>query len=158
MREFEGAGCFFTNKQLVLAGYQQNKADPSISGIGGAKKPGELFQETAFRETLEELFHVETFPTGLLQAIEFSLTPESIVQNGTYLMIVFNFKDLETLLRICKYYRLKSPIYQQFPVTLKDLVFNRETDPGAEISHLTLIPMAKGVHVDKYFVQDIGLI
>jgi len=157
-RPFEGAGCLFTNKQLVLAGYQQNKSDPSISGIGGAKLPGELYQETAFRETLEELFHVNTFPDGLLKAVETALIPESIVQNRTYIIIVLNFQELDKMLKICKYYRLKSPIYSQFPLTLKDLVFNRESDATAEISHLTLIPMTKSIHIDKYFTEDIGLV
>jgi hypothetical protein len=156
--EYEGAGCLFTNKHLVLTGYQPSKSDPSMSGIGGVKKFGETFQETAFRETIEELFNIEKIPAGLVDAIEVSLTPETIAKNGSYVFIVLSFNDLETILRLCKSYRLKSPLYKKFPLTLKDLVFNRLPDSTAEISHLSLIPVAKGIHVDPNFVKDLNLI
>ena len=156
--DYEGAGCLFTNKQLVLTGYQPTKMAPSISGIGGTKKPGETFQETAFRETIEELFNVEKIPAGLLEAIEVNLTPETIAKNDTYVFIVLSFNDLETILRLCKSYGLKTPMYKKFPLTLQDLIFKRLLDSTAEISHLLLIPMVKEICVDPYFVKDLSLI
>ena len=156
--DVDGGGCIFTDKRLVLAGYQPNKEFPHISGIGGHKEPGEEFQQTAFRETLEELFEVYSFPHGLLEKIEKTIVPQSVIQNGRYGCIVLTFKDLEEILRICKRYRLQTQLYKQFPLTLKDLVFNRLVYSTAEITHLSLIPMIKKISIDPYFVEDIGLL
>jgi hypothetical protein len=154
---YQAAGCLFTNNQLVLAGYQPNKSLPYISGIGGTKMPGETFQRTAFRETLEEIFNVNTFPLGLLNTIELILEPTRIMQNGNYIIIVLTFEDLGIILRICRAYNLKTPIYDTIPLRLNDLIFNRKFDISAEITHLALIPLAKKVTIDPYFVEDLDL-
>lgn len=154
---YEGAGCLFTNNQLVLAGYQPNKTTSYISGIGGSKMPGETFQRTAYRETLEELFHVNKFPAGLIESIELILEPKRVVQNSTYVLIVLSFTDLELILRACRYYKLVSPLYDSIPLKLNDLILNRNLDPTAEITHLSLIPLAKNVVIDPYFVEDLNI-
>ena len=154
----KASGCIFTDNKLILAGYQPNKDVPYISGIGGHRKVGENFQQTAFRETLEELFDIITFPNGLLERIERTIVPQNIVQNEEYAFIVLTFKDLEEILRICKRYRVKTCLYKQLPLTLKDLIFNRLLDSESEITHLSLIPMIKNISIDPYFVKDIGLL
>jgi hypothetical protein len=154
---YQAAGCLFTNNQLVLAGYQPNKSLPYISGIGGTKMPGETFQRTAFRETIEEIFDVTTFPLGLLTTIESILVPTRIIQNGNYIIIVLTFEDLELILRICRAYKLKTSVYDTIPLRLNDLIFNRKLDTSAEITHLALIPLAKKVTIDPYFVEDLDL-
>ena len=154
---YDGAGCLFTNNQLVLAGYQPNKIASYISGIGGSKMPGETFQRTAYRETLEELFHMTKFPAGLIESIELILEPKRIIQNGTYVVIVLTFADLELILKACKYYKLASPVYYSIPLKLNDLILNRQVDLTAEITHLSLIPFAKNVVIDPYFVEDLNI-
>jgi hypothetical protein len=156
--DIKASGCIFTNKSLILAGYQPNKELAYISGIGGHREDGEEFQQTAFRETLEELFNVNTFPKGLLEKIEKTLVPQRVIKNEMYAFILLTFKDLEEILRICKRYRLRTPLYKKFPLTLNELIFNRILDPTAEITHFSLIPMIKNISIDPYFVEDIGLI
>jgi len=156
--DIRASGCIFIDKNLVLAGYQPNKDLAYISGIGGHREDGEAFQQTAFRETLEELFNVNSFPKGLLEKIENTIVPQRIIKNEMYAFIVLTFKDLEEILRICKRYRLKTPVYKQFPLTLNQLIFNRLFDPDAEITHFALIPMIKNISIDPHFVEDIGLI
>lgn len=155
---YESAGCFFTNDQLVLAGYQLKKPVSYISGIGGSKCPGETFQRTAFRETVEELFNINKFPVGLLDMIEYIIIPKKIRQNGNYAMIILGFDDLEMILKICRRYKVESPLYDTLPLNLTDLIFNRKLDMSAEVSHLTLVPLDRNIMFDPYFIEDIGLV
>jgi hypothetical protein len=156
--KYEAAGCLFTNKTLVLAGYQPNKSVSYITGIGGTKMPGEDFQRTAFREVLEELFHIDKFPDGLLDMIEYIIVPTAIKQNSNYAVIILTFNDLEMILKICRRFSLKSPLYDTFPLNLTDLIFNRRLDTSAEITHLTLVPLDKNIKFDPYFIEDITMI
>ena len=155
---YESAGCLFTNKTLVLGGYQPGKSASHISGIGGTKAPGEEFQQTAFRETLEELYHIEKFPAGLLDMIEYIIIPAGVQQNGNYVMIILTFEHLEMILKICKKFSLKSPLYDTIPLKLTDLIFNRRLDTTAEVTHLTLVPLDKNIKFDPYFIEDIALL
>jgi 8-oxo-dGTP pyrophosphatase MutT (NUDIX family) len=51
-----GAGCIFTDGNLILAGYQPK--GPYISGIGGSSFDGEEPIVTAMREVMEELLGI----------------------------------------------------------------------------------------------------
>jgi hypothetical protein len=55
----EAAGIVFTNGTHILAGYQPRKKNPHISGLGGSKQKDESYMQTAWRETLEELFELK---------------------------------------------------------------------------------------------------
>ena len=156
--KYEAAGCLFTNKTLILAGYQPGKSASHITGIGGTRMPGEMVQRTAFRELLEELFHVEKLPDGLLDMIEYIAVPSAVRQNGNYAMIILSFDQLEIILKICRRFSIKSPLYETIPVKLTDLIFNRRLDTTAEITHLTLIPFDKNIKFDPYFIEDIALL
>ena len=156
--EYQAAGCLFTDNYLVLAGYHPHKTMSYISGIGGNKMPGEEFQRTAFRETLEELFNLQTFPNDLLEMIEYIIVPTKIQENGNYVLIILTFKDLDMILKICKEFHLKSPLYEVIPLTWKDLIFNRKKDITAEVSHLALVPLDKNIKFDPYFIEDLGLL
>jgi hypothetical protein len=157
--EYEAAGCAFTDGKLILAGYQPNKPQPFISGLGGAKAEGETPFDTALRETLEELFEVQDPPQALLSELEATLTPSSVLQNGTYIMFVFSFADLEAILRLAKLHIAHTKMYSTFPETLVELVFGRQSQPEAEISHLVLLPLVRHDSANPFvsadFLQDI---
>ena len=165
--DYTAAGSVFTDGRLILAGYQPLKRSPTISGIGGKKEEGEAYIETAIRETIEELFEVSDIPKSLIADIK-TVTPQRIIQNGKYIMIVYNFADLEEILKIVKKHKISSPIYDKMPVNLMDLLFNRKLmysnpDPfwKPEISHLSLLPVVnhKGVHfVDSGFIDDMPIL
>lgn len=150
---YSAAGCFFTDGRLFLAGYQPNKKRPCISGIGGSKKKGELPQQTALRETLEELFHVKKVPKELVDRLQ--ILPTKITQNGSYMMYIYTFKQLEEILGLCLAAGIESPLYTSIPQTLSDLLLHRKHNKKAEISHLCLLPLVK--HNSDYPFVYLGL-
>jgi len=143
--KFKAAGCFFTDDRYVLSGYQQTKATPKLSGIGGARLPGETPVQTALRETVEELFDVDTkeVPRGLLKELEVNVPPRRIVQNNSYQLICYTFEDLETILGILGSRKFTSSLYNTFPRNVYELLFLRKVRKEAEISHLALLPFVE---------------
>lgn len=161
--KYNAAGSVFTDGKLILAGYQPKKRKPFISGIGGGKEPGETYRDTALRETLEELFEFKEIPEKLKQDIHTSVIPEKLVQSNTYIMVVYNFQNLEKMLSLVKKHKMVSPLYDTIPTTLFDLMFKRKLNIGSpELSHLALLPLVKhspGIpFVDGYFIEDMPLL
>lgn len=165
IQEHKAAGCVFTNGSLVLAGYQPKKKNPVISGLGGGRKKGELPITTAIRETLEELFHIniKKIPHDLLIRLQ-RHPSEKIVWNGSYVMYVYSFQQLEEILGFCIAAGITSPLYTTLPTTLTDLLLNRKPHPQgkAEVSHLCLLPLVN--HISDYpfvypgFLRDMRLL
>jgi len=158
---FKGAGCIFTNKIHILAGYQPNKKEPTVSGFGGKRQGTETFIETALRETIEELFHIKSthIPQGLLDRIRDTVVPERIMYQGPYRAIIYTFDHLIEILACVKYYIGKSHLYPDgIPMTLNELIIERKIDPSAEISQLCLLPVSKNLSIDSLFIKDINRI
>jgi hypothetical protein len=143
--KFKAAGCFFTDEgeRYVLAGYQQTKTIPKLSGIGGAKLSGETPVQTALRETVEELFDIEKVPRCLLQELEVNVPPRRVVQNHSYQLVCYTFEDLELILMILASRGIKTTLYDTFPKTIHELLFQRKVRKEAEISHLALLPFVE---------------
>ncbi len=156
--DFLAAGCIFTDGNLILAGYQPTKLAPIISGLGGKREGDEFLEETAIRETVEELFEIKTLPSGLVQRIERDCVPRKILQNGAYGIIVYNFKDLDKILRICSSYKIVSPLYTKFPRTLDQLLFGRLQGSLAEVTHLALLPFVSEQVIDPSFIEDMQIL
>lgn len=157
-----GAGCVFTDGKHILCGYQPHKKRPGITGIGGHKEGEESYLETAYRETIEELFHVTntTIPVGLIATLIRTMRPNKIKMKKGYVIVTFSFQDLEQFLKLCQKGGLRSPLYRKIPKTLLETIQNRRTDLKAEISALCLLPVihhdgkAKDF-VNPYFIQDL---
>lgn len=157
--DFLAAGCIFTDGNLILAGYQPTKEAPIISGLGGKREGDEFLEETAIRETLEELFEIHTLPSGLVQRIERNCVPRKVLQNGAYGAIVYTFKDLHTILRICSSYKLVSPLYTKFPKTLDQLLFKRVSGSlSPEVTHLAILPLVSEQVIDPSFIEDMQIL
>lgn len=157
--DFLAAGCIFTDGNLILAGYQPTKVVPIISGLGGKREGDEFLEETAIRETVEELFEIHSLPSGLVQRIENLCTPRQILQNGAYGAIVYTFKDLDKILRICSSYKLVSPLYTKFPRTLDQLLFGRlQSSSSVEVTHLALLPLVSKQVIDPSFIEDMQIL
>jgi hypothetical protein len=138
---FMGGGCVFTDGKHVLAGYQPYKKFPCISGIGGHKEEGETYYQTAFRETVEEIYHVNSMPSQLVPTLIRHLPPRKEDNHLNYILLNYTFEDFNKFLRICKRSGLKSPLYKKLPSTLLECIQNRDVDMKAEISHLCLLPV-----------------
>jgi hypothetical protein len=157
--EYTSAGCIFTNGTHILAGYQPNKPNPCISGLGGKKEEGETMLQTAVRETIEELFGFYDFPEIVSKVC--LLEPMQVFHNGKYGMVVYSFCDLEKILCLVKESGKPSPLYANMPVTLSDLVFLRLAGK-AEISHLCVLPLVKHdkklAFIEPYFLKDLQML
>lgn len=156
---FTGAGCIFYNGTHVLAGYQPNKKIPFISGIGGKREANESVYQTAFRETLEELFGYTEKNEALYKELEDTLIPKNYIESNGYVSIIYSFDDLSILLNICFTFKITTSYYRLFPSDLVSLLFNRLSPKDAEISHLLLLPLvdhnAEKQYVDSDFLNDI---
>ena len=149
---FSAAGCLFTDKKLVLAGYQFRHGKGVLDGIGGTREEGETAIETAFRETLEELFEI-VCSDELIADIRRNFKPRSKFQTGQYICFVYNFKTLEKMMVFLKGQGLHSPLYKVFPVTITDLLFSRRIRP-TELTHLSLIPFVDELSLEEHFLKD----
>jgi hypothetical protein len=149
---FSAAGCLFTDKKLVLAGYQFRHGRGVLDGIGGSRDGSETAIETAFRETLEELF--EIVPSAALVAeMRRHFKARSKFQTEQYICFVYNFKTLEKMMVFLKEQGLRSPLYKVFPVTVTELLFNRRIR-ATELTHLSLIPFVDELSLEEHFLKD----
>ncbi len=152
------AGCLFTDGKLVLAGYQPGKSTPRISGFGGKPNGDESPTYTAYRETMEELLGHKSIPEHFIFELRQFMKPKKVIQQSDYYILVFSFEDLEQILKMAEMYMKKSEYYETIPVTLQELIFNRSNYDKAEVQQLCLLPLVKGIYIDKYFQEDINLL
>lgn len=161
---FRGAGCAFTDGRHILAGYQPQKKTPGISGFGGHREGEESYLETAYRETVEEMFHVSgaQLPDSLVPTLLSRMAPQEVKVLNGYILVVFSFRDLQTFLKICKRSGLRSPLYSPMPTTLLDVIQKRSVCLSAELSSLCLLPVVhhegkSSSFVKPEFVKDLRL-
>jgi hypothetical protein len=148
------AGILFTDRKLVLAGFNQHRF--AITGIGGKKKDDELPWQTALRETLEELFEFVEIPERLLRIVAGSLSFDSLICSKGYSTFVMSFHDLNKIMRMLPFAgELVSRVYDVLPTTVEQLVLTRKVVQGAEFSHLSLIPFVHNLSLDRHFINDI---
>ena len=162
MEPFTKAGTVFTNGRVVLGGYQGYGGDNYISGVGGKREGDETFWETAIRETIEELLHVRAVPKDVILQFYYTCVPQNIGKNEGYILLQHSFEDLEILLSLVKAAGIISPIYQNFPMTVMELVLNRRIGTmKPELTHLVLLPFVDhtgGPIVKRHFLGDLSLL
>lgn len=157
-----GAGCVFTDGKHILCGYQPHKKKPGITGIGGHREGTETYLETAYRETIEELFHITntTMPVGLIDNLVRTMQPKTIKMKKGYVLVTFDFVDFNLFLKLCRKAGLRSPLYTRIPKNLLETLQLRKYDAKAEISALCLLPIVyhhgkPEDFVNPYFLQDL---
>lgn len=139
---YTAAGVVFFDSQHVLAAVQNNMKPPCLSGLGGRREATDLdWFDTAWREVIEELFHVRNVPRRLLTRLRSSLPSEArATEAGGYVLLSCSFTDLLAVLRLCKSEGLVSPLYTRIPSSLVELIMNRTVADRAEIGSLALLP------------------
>lgn len=148
------SGIVFKSETHVLMGYQPDKN--MISGIGGKPIGNETPIQTAFRETVEELFGVQPSPE-VVDALSYSFNLRIPVVNSNYTMFIYTIDDLVQFLYIAKSLLGSSPYYQTFPLTLNALILDRRAPPNVEVTYLALIPIIQvPFHVDQRDMKIIG--
>jgi hypothetical protein len=157
LTNFKAAGCVFTDGRYILAGYQPKRSEYNISGFGGSRLDNETYMQTAIRETLEEFFEVDP-PRYLIDDIEQMLTPTATHINESYVLVQYTFEDLIKLLGYSKSACKHTDLYDVFPESLNDLIFNRNHTPRSEVHQLCLLPFKSNIKIGRDFKMDITLI
>jgi len=157
LTNFKAAGCVFTDGKYILAGYQPKRSEYNISGFGGSRLDRETYMQTALRETLEEFFEIDP-PRYLIDYIEQILKPTATHINESYVLVQYTFEDLIKLLGHSKSACKHTDIYDVFPESLNDLIFNRNHTPRSEVHQLCLLPFKSNIKIGKDFKMDITLI
>lgn len=153
--QYNSAGSFFTDGNLVLCGYQLNKKIPNISGFGGKREDTDkTYIETAIRETLEELFDIIP-DSEIIKLINMNLIHKKLIIQDKYYMLVYTFDDLELILTILNQKEITSKLYDIFPINITDLIFKRKFEIKSEISHLCLLPLKENIIINNDFIQDV---
>ena len=147
---------------MALAGVQKywkvctKGSEATLSGFGGRKEPTDRdWVDTAWREVVEELFHVKTVPLPLLEELRTTIQVGSVGVTGGYVMLRYSFRELATALELMRRHLRTSVLYKVFPVSLSELVTGRELCAEAEIGSLALIPMTR-FRVGVEFQKDLS--
>jgi hypothetical protein len=125
---------------------------------GGARDSHEDVIQGALREAVEELFHVSDVDPRLINRLSLICKPITTIVQGGYVIVVYDFHTLTTFLKIVCQYDLYTPLYDELPLTVSDLILNRRVHPKAEISHLVLVPLVHhspiGPFIHHEFLAD----
>lgn len=141
-----------------------------MTGIGGGReKTDKTSLHTAIREFIEEIYGFNPHFFGIKNTssiIGFEEKPENLEKgiDEVYKMLntpiykkvkpwkdskdnlhasviyVFTFDDLLNILKYFKSEGLESRLYDEMPVTIDDLLFNRKSDERTEVISLVLLP------------------
>ena len=157
--QYKGAGILFAEDPWVLAGVQKHYSQATVlSGLGGRREQTDPdWCHTAWREVVEELFHVDHVPAPLIQELRISIPLRSSpTYSHGYVLARLTFDDLTQTLRICKKHRVQTNLYTPFPQTIGDLVLARHPSPTAEIGALVLLPSNPSLTVAPEFKEDLA--
>lgn len=149
------AGCLFTDGKYVLAGLQEKDGKLILSGFGGKIEPTDgCTIDTAIRETLEELFHIEA-PFDIVRYISIHNLPQNQFQNGDYRVHIYSFWDLVDFLHVCQGFGVQSPLYETIPTDILGLIQKRKILAEAEVKELALLPLKAFDQICDYFRSDL---
>lgn len=138
-RTYRGAGIVFTNGSLILCGYEPNKRQPAIYGIGGKRESSDpTYRHTAFREAVEELLGIQRIPERIWTKLLARAPHRNNMIDG-YIMLYYSFADLEYFLKAMR--GLSTPFYTRMPRTLAELLVDRVSSASTEMTHLCIIPV-----------------
>ncbi len=154
--EYESAGCLFHDKCSFLAGFQRKQQ--KWTGFGGKKYHGETAFQTAMREVIEELFENQITQQTLARLI--CTIPLSLPnQDGTYIYYKYDYSIIFKIIQILEEDGYISPLYEEWPKNLSQLMTKRRHCAECEIQHIQLFN-AKDIYdgqlyFDKFFFMDL---
>jgi hypothetical protein len=154
--EYESAGCLFHDKSSFLAGFQRKQQ--RWTSFGGKKYHGETAFQTAMREVVEELFENQITQQTLARLI--CIIPLSLPnQDGTYIYYKYDYNVIFQIIQILKEDGYISPLYDEWPSTMKDLVTKRKKCMTCEIQYIQIF-QSKDIlqnehYFDKFFFMDL---
>jgi hypothetical protein len=151
----------FINDTHTLAGIHTPRRNHQVRvcGFGGKTEGEESWWQTAFRETIEEFFHVTTIPYNLYHALK-TIEPVRILCAEDYITLVYTFHQLKTFLKMCASHIKTTPLYARMPRTVEELVFGRNVGnmEGVEIMDIVYWPLKnpyRRFRITREFIGDL---
>jgi len=131
-----------------------------LSGFGGSREAGDTdWLHTAWREVVEEIFHIKNVPAPLLQLLRSRIPlpiPPLITCTSGYILLHLGFAELEVALALCASQGIQSDLYKKMPKTVSDLVMMRSPSLQAELGPLALLPISHRVMISEQFTGDLA--
>jgi hypothetical protein len=166
--EFKAAGIVFADDKNILGAVQVRDGIAVIDGVGGSRDNEEDYVTTAFREAFEELLEPpllskqkELIPL-CVEVAKQTIKPKTVIQRGTYMMLVCGLDDLVSIMKIAKEYNMQSTVYTTIPTDLDDIVNTRRATEESEFKRLYLIPLKTVIITEEpiypTFEEDIKIV
>ncbi len=155
--EYQSAGCLFTDKQSFLAGFQRKQQ--KWTSFGGKKYYGETPFMTAIREVVEEIFELRLSQQTL--AILICTLPFSFQHHDdNYVYYIYNFDVIFQIADILQSEGYQSPLYDSWPCSLRELLYNRKENITSEMERLALFKKEDVEDLqnsmDAFFYKDLS--
>ena len=135
----EMAGILFVDGQSrsVLAGFHPKLN--RLSGFGGKSKEEETAEQTAVREVVEELFGVFTLTEEHIDVFAEKLHSSKLYSEYTvFIEPIETIFELSTFLSKNGYF---SPFYNEFPLSISELIYHRILSETSEVSDISLFAL-----------------
>lgn len=166
--EFKAAGIVFADDKHILGAVQIRDGVAVVDGVGGGRDDDEDYVTTAFREAFEELLEPPLLSKQkelillCVEAAKQTIKPKTVIQRGTYMMLVCGLDDLVSIMKIAEEHNMQSTVYTTIPTQLDDIVNTRRATEESEFKRLYLIPL-KGLTVTEEeiyptFNEDIKIV
>ena len=133
------AGILFVDGQSrsVLAGFHPKLN--RLSGFGGKSKEEETAEQTAVREVVEELFGVFTLTEEHIDVFAEKLHSSKLYSEYTvFIEPIETIFELSTFLSKNGYF---SPFYNEFPLSISELIYHRILSETSEVSDISLFAL-----------------
>jgi 8-oxo-dGTP pyrophosphatase MutT (NUDIX family) len=124
------AGILFIESTQFLSGFQRKLN--RWSGFGGKALPNESPQETAVRETVEEIFEVNLTRVHI-DELERILYLGNYYESGSYIFYTLPFSALLVISAYLATKKYISPVYHSLPTNINDIVEKRISEKATEI-------------------------
>lgn len=135
----EMAGILFVDGQSrsVLAGFHPKLN--RLSGFGGKSRGEETAEQTAVREVVEELFGVFTLTEEHIDVFAEKLHSSKLYSEYTvFIEPIETIFELSTFLSKNGYF---SPFYNEFPLSISELIYHRILSETSEVSDISLFAL-----------------
>jgi hypothetical protein len=161
--DWHSAGIIFTSNDTILVGFKNINENWLVSGFGGKKEDGELYYQTAIRETMEELYEVP-ITKEIIEYIANTLTIIKAVDNEGYILMICDISQLKVFMLAGINFQLDTPIYDTLPYSTLSLIGNRKNRQFIEYKFIGFLPISMIVsnitplNIDPNLISDIKYI
>lgn len=150
------AGILFLENASFLAGFQRKQM--RWTGFGGKALPQEIPEETAVRETVEELFEINLSKQHIQDLVE-ELDIWMPYSSSGYEFFLLPFSGITIISDFLEAKEYRTPVYPQFPKSITALISHRILSKATEIEKINLFSFSDIQEFqpafDKHLLSDL---